>query len=110
MFVSRFSFIYIHSADIRVQEEVHVVGRIVYDVETSSGPAKLNESGLVLESSRALAMGARVALRFAPDAKVRGAAPGAGGLGFFPGAIVALKGKNGGGGWFLVSEMLSVSI
>jgi len=29
-------------------------------------------------------------------------------VGFFPGAIAALRGRNGGGGWFLVSEVLSV--
>lgn len=52
--------------------------------------------------------GARVALRFDTALKVRGGAQGAAGLGFFPGAIVALKGKNGGGGWFLVTEILAV--
>jgi hypothetical protein len=52
--------------------------------------------------------GARVPLRFVPDVKIRGGAKGAGGIGFFPGAIVALRGKNGGGGWFLVTEILAV--
>lgn len=52
--------------------------------------------------------GARIALRFDPALKFRGGPQGAGGLGFFPGAMVALKGKNGGGGWFLVTEILAV--
>lgn len=52
--------------------------------------------------------GARIALRFDPALKIRGGPQGAGGLGFFPGAMVALKGKNGGGGWFLVTEILAV--
>ena len=54
--------------------------------------------------------GARVALRFERQVKVRGAVKGSGGIGFFPGAIVALRGKNGGGGWFLVTEILAVSL
>jgi hypothetical protein len=52
----------------------------------------------------------RVPLRFDPNVRVRGARLGRGGVGLFPGAIVALRGKNGGGGWFLVSEVLTVSI
>jgi DNA polymerase alpha subunit B len=53
--------------------------------------------------------GIRVPLRFDPSVKVRGGVKGAGGLGLFPGAIVAVRGKNGGAGWFLVSEILAVS-
>lgn len=47
-------------------------------------------------------------MRFDPTVKVRGAKKGRAGVGLFPGAIVALRGKNGGGGWFLVSEVLTV--
>jgi DNA polymerase alpha subunit B len=54
-----------------------------------------------------LSSGARVPLRFDPSLKIRGGAQGTG-VGLFPGAIVALKGKNGGGGWFLVNEVLVV--
>lgn len=57
-----------------------------------------------------LSSGARIPLRFDPSLKIRGGAQGAGGLGLFPGAIVSLKGKNGGGGWFLVTEILAVCI
>ena len=52
--------------------------------------------------------GVRVPLRFAPDVKVRGGPKGQVSIGLFPGAIVALKGRNGGGGWFLVSEVMTV--
>lgn len=53
--------------------------------------------------------GARVHLKFDPNVRLRGAKQGIGSAGFFPGAIVALRGKNGGGGWFTVTEVLSVS-
>lgn len=53
--------------------------------------------------------GARVHLKFDPNVCLRGAKQGIGGVGFFPGAIVALRGKNGGGGWFTVTEVLPVS-
>lgn len=52
--------------------------------------------------------GTRMPLRFEPEVKVRGGPKGIGGIGLFPGEIVALKGKNGGGGWFLVDEILAV--
>jgi hypothetical protein len=63
----------------------------------------------MLESSRTMGSGARVSLRFEPEVKIRGSVKGMGGIGLFPGAIVALRGKNGGGGWFLVTEILAVS-
>ena len=86
-----------------------VVGRITIDSESSAGSAKLNEASLVLESSRMMGSGARIPLRFDPETKLRHGKRGAGGQGLFPGAIVALKGRNGGGGSFLASEILSVS-
>lgn len=54
--------------------------------------------------------GGRVPLKFDPNVKVRGGPKDAGGVGFFPGSIVALKGKNGGGGWFTVSEIVVVRL
>jgi len=63
-----------------------------------------------LESSRMLASGARVPLRFDQSLKIRGGPGGVGSIGLFPGAIVALRGRNGGGGWFLVTEILSVRV
>lgn len=80
------------------------------DSESASAEsAKLNEASLTLESSRTTASGVRVPLKFDPGVQIRQAVRGTGGLGFFPGAIVALRGKNGGGGWFYVTEILSVS-
>ena len=54
--------------------------------------------------------GSRVSLKFDAAVKVRGGPKGVGGVGLFPGAIVALRGKNGGGGWFLVEEILAVGL
>lgn len=86
-----------------------VVGRIVHDADASStGYVRLNEASLTLESSRVLGSGKRVPLKFDVNVRVRGAPKGMQGAGFFPGAIVALRGRNGGGGWFLVNEILSV--
>ncbi|KAF8349223.1 DNA polymerase alpha/epsilon subunit B-domain-containing protein [Amanita rubescens] len=70
--------------------------------------SKLTEAAVWLESSRILGSGSRIPLRFDPGIKIRGCIKGAGGLGLFPGAIVALKGRNGGGGWFQVSEVLGL--
>ena len=87
-----------------------VVGRVIIDSESTSAHFALNETSLVLESSRMMGFGARVPLRFGVEVKVRKGKRGAGGKGLFPGAIVALKGRNGGAGSFLVSEILSVRI
>jgi hypothetical protein len=84
-----------------------VVGRICSDVEASS--SKLAEGSIMLESSRMLGSGTRVLLRFSPELKLRGMAQGISGTGLFPGAIVALKGRNGGGNAFVVEEILGVS-
>lgn len=81
-----------------------VVGRIVSDSEVVA--PKLNDGSIVLESSRMMGSGARVPLKFDSNFKIR---RGRSTAGFFPGAIVALKGRNGGGGWFSISEVLSVS-
>ena len=83
-----------------------VVGRIVAsaEIEATSGPSKLNEASITLESSRMMGSGVRVPLRFNTPLKIHGSSR----VGFFPGAIVALRGRNGGGGWFSVSEVLSV--
>ncbi|TDL17712.1 DNA polymerase alpha, subunit B [Rickenella mellea] len=92
------------------EEEIIVVGRICNATSTPTTPAppKLTDSSLFLESSRMMGSGARVPLRFDAQLKVRGGIRGAGSVGLFPGALVALKGKNGGGGYFGVSEMLGI--
>ncbi|KAH7926462.1 DNA polymerase alpha, subunit B [Leucogyrophana mollusca] len=90
------------------EEPVTVVGRIVRDAEASNSGVKLDETSVVLESSRMMGSGVRVPLRFAPETKIRGGLKGIGGIGLFPGAIAALRGRNGGGGWFVVSEILAL--
>lgn len=88
-----------------------MVGRIVMDGDTSSAAhVKLNEASLVLESSRSMGSGVRVPLRFDTNIRVRRARPGANGFGLFPGAIVALRGRNGGGGYFQATELLTVRV
>lgn len=85
-----------------------MVGRIVND-----GDTKLGESSTFLESSRMMGMGVRVPLEFDADVKIRCASmrgTGSTGIGLFPGMIVALKGKNGHGDSFVVSEFLRVSV
>lgn len=52
--------------------------------------------------------GVRVPIRLDPKTRLRGGIKGIGGMSFFPGAIVALRGRNGGGGFFLAEELLSV--
>ena len=52
--------------------------------------------------------GVRVPLKFVPDLKIRGGPKGQANVGLFPGAIVALKGRNGSGDWFSVSEVMAV--
>jgi len=84
------------------------VGRITLDAEASSGSGKLNEASLHIESSRMMGSGLRVPLKFMPNFKVRGGPRGQANISLFPGAIVAVKGRNGGGGWFSVSEVLMV--
>ncbi|KZT50936.1 DNA polymerase alpha, subunit B [Calocera cornea HHB12733] len=84
-------------------EEVVVVGRVCSDADTG---AKLTESSLLLESSRIGGSGMRTPLKFEPGFSVRGRNEN--GFGLFPGQIVALRGKNGGGGWFSASEALEL--
>ncbi len=91
-----------------LQEEVVVVGRITQDTEQSTS-SKLDESTLLIDTARSMGSGKHmVPIRFDQSVKIRGGAKGSGGLGVFPGALVALKGKNGGGGWFTVTEVLVV--
>jgi DNA polymerase alpha subunit B len=86
------------------------MGRVALDAESSATGAKLNEASVVLESSRSAGSGVRMPLKFDPDLKLRGVAKGSGGVGLFPGAMIAARGRNGGGGWFVVSEILSVGL
>ncbi|GJN89906.1 hypothetical protein Rhopal_002895-T1 [Rhodotorula paludigena] len=87
---------------IQSQEDILVVGRLCPETDA----AKMTETSTWLESSRMLGSGSRVLLKFEPDMKVRGAPPGSGGMGMFPGCLVGLKGQNGGGKLFSVKEVL----
>ena len=91
------------------EESIYTVGRILSPPTDSS---KVAVSSLYLESSRLVGGGKRISLRFSsPDVlKVRGGAPGMKGFGLFPGCLVCVKGRNGGGGAFVVEEVLMVSV
>lgn len=54
--------------------------------------------------------GRRVPLRFSQGVKVRGGSPGVKGFGVYAGCLVGLKGRNGGGGVFVVDEVMLVSL
>ncbi|KAG2153032.1 DNA polymerase alpha/epsilon subunit B-domain-containing protein [Suillus bovinus] len=90
------------------EESCVVVGRIVIDADASGPGVKLNDQSLILESSRSHGDGLRVPLQLAQDLKIRGGYKGLGGVGLFPGAVVALKGRNGGGGYFIASEIMAI--
>ena len=91
------------------QEDMHSVGRICPE----SDGVKLTDTSIHLETSRRFGSGERVQLRFDPDVVVRSSdddaiTTGEGGVGFFQGMIVGVKGRNAGGGYFIVSEILLV--
>lgn len=87
------------------EDPIYTVGRIL---SPPTDNAKVNAGSLFLESSRLLGAGRRIALKFKPpgELKVRGGAPGVKGFGVFPGCLVCVKGRNGGGASFVVEEVL----
>jgi len=86
------------------QEDIWAYGRICAE----SQEAKLSEQACWLETSRMLGHGRRVRLQWTTDLKVHGVGPMEQGIGLFPGAIVGLRGRNGGGTYFNVQEILSM--
>jgi DNA polymerase alpha subunit B len=78
-----------------------VVGRIVGESDS-----KLQESSIMLESSRMLGSGVRIPLRFEPNFTIQGGLPY---INLWPGMIFAARGKNGGGGWFSVTDFIEVT-
>lgn len=92
------------SVFLQPQDEIIAVGRICPESDIT----KLTDKTTWLESSRMLGSGSRVLLQFNDDIKVRGAPKGSGGLGVFPGAMVGVRGRNGGGKVFSVSELIMV--
>ncbi|GJJ15685.1 hypothetical protein Clacol_009963 [Clathrus columnatus] len=81
-----------------------VIGRICVDAEVDPSSSKLSATTLMLEASRMIGSGKRVPLRFTSDLRINN---GTSYKSLFPGEIVAFRGKNGGGGVFLVEEILS---
>lgn len=73
-------------------QEIVAIGRIA----TDALDGKLNSSSLVLETSRRMGAGLRIPLKVESLRNFQ----------FFPGQIVALKGKNSSGENFIVSEIL----
>ncbi|CAH02471.1 DNA-directed DNA polymerase alpha subunit POL12 [Kluyveromyces lactis] len=78
------------------QSEVYTVGRIVPDSVNAEGP--LNVDSLAIETSRSTGIGRRIRLNFE---KIQN-------LSVFPGQIVALKGKNANGEYFVVEDILKI--
>ncbi|KAK4055754.1 DNA-directed DNA polymerase alpha subunit pol12 [Microbotryomycetes sp. JL201] len=89
----------------QTQDDVIVVGRLCPETDN----AKMTKTSTWIEPPRSLAeggAGSRALLKFEADMKTRGVPSGSGGIGLFPGCLVALKGRNGGGQLFSVSEIL----
>ncbi|KAF7297787.1 DNA polymerase alpha subunit B [Mycena kentingensis (nom. inval.)] len=87
-------------------DDITVVGRIIHDDDTAEDTSKLGENSIAIECSRNLASGARAPLRFDAQPKIRNGPKGSDAVTLFPGALVAMRGRNGGAGHFLVSEIL----
>lgn len=87
-----------------------VVGRLCLDPDADAvaSSSKLSPTTLVLEPSRMGGSGERVPLKFEPDFSIMNAQDSSAGKSLFPGEILALRGRNGGGGWFAVKEILTV--
>ncbi|KAG0139930.1 hypothetical protein CROQUDRAFT_665841 [Cronartium quercuum f. sp. fusiforme G11] len=86
------------------QEDIWAVGRICAETQD----AKITDKACWLETSRLGGYGKRVWLQFEDTMKVRGVGMSEGGVGLFPGAIVGVKGRNGGGTYFSVQEILTM--
>ncbi|WFD33634.1 DNA-directed DNA polymerase alpha subunit pol12 [Malassezia cuniculi] len=93
------------------QESVYTVGRICSRVDPGVAQSRLSPQTLMLESSRMVGNGQRVALALDPECRVRYAwsdesAGASSTVGLFPGMIVGLRGRNGSGGRFVADEIL----
>ncbi|OAV93427.1 hypothetical protein PTTG_01590 [Puccinia triticina 1-1 BBBD Race 1] len=86
------------------QEDIWAYGRICAETQDS----KISDQACWLETSRMIGHGRRIRLQWADDLKVHGVGPHEDGIGLFPGAIVGLRGRNGGGTYFSVQEILSM--
>ena len=81
---------------IQSQNEIYAVGRIVPDSPTADG--FLNIQSLSLETSRISGVGRRIRLNFDNIEEIS----------LFAGQLVAFKGKNANGDFFLVNEVLNI--
>lgn len=81
---------------IQQQSEVYTVGRLVPDSPNSDGT--LNIESLAIETSRSTGIGRRIRVNFEKIDDIS----------LFPGQIVALKGKNANGEYFMVDELLKI--
>ncbi|KAH9472656.1 hypothetical protein Pst134EA_003261 [Puccinia striiformis f. sp. tritici] len=86
------------------QEDIWTFGRICTETQES----KLSDQSCWLETSRMIGHGRRIRLQWSDNLKVHGVGPNEEGIGLFPGAIVGLRGRNGGGTYFSVQEILSM--
>ncbi|KAK9362305.1 DNA polymerase alpha/epsilon subunit B-domain-containing protein [Lipomyces starkeyi] len=87
-------------------EDVIVVGRIVSDSVHAADSSKVNETSVLLETSRRLGSGARVPFKLSLELQGEGKQQVS--LSLFPGQIVALRGCNPSGSMFIVREVLSL--
>ncbi|KAI5475991.1 DNA polymerase alpha subunit B [Pseudohyphozyma bogoriensis] len=85
----------------QTQEDVIVVGRLCAEADGM----KMSDTTTWLESSRTLGAGHRVLLKFEEGCQMLGGPPGDDIFPFFPGALVGLRGRNGGGKMFGVSHV-----
>ncbi|WFD30219.1 DNA-directed DNA polymerase alpha subunit pol12 [Malassezia sp. CBS 17886] len=107
------------------QESMYTVGRICARIQPPApgvgegagaedgahGATRLTAGGLVLETSRVVGNGQRVPLVLDPSCRVRYAGLSEGAqvaslVGLFPGMIVGVRGRNGGGNRFVAEEIL----
>lgn len=86
------------------QEDIWAVGRICAETQDT----KVSDKACWLETSRLGGYGRRVWLKWDEALKVNGVGSGEGGVGLFPGAIIGVKGRNGGGTYFSVQEILTM--
>ncbi|KAK9477736.1 DNA polymerase alpha/epsilon subunit B-domain-containing protein [Lipomyces japonicus] len=84
----------------RSHDDVIVVGRIVSDSVHAVDSSKLNLQSVLLETSRRIGSGARVALSFPQQLSSS--------FSLFPGQIVCLKGSNPGGDEFVVRQFIDL--